>query len=169
MAEQRERLLVQRYIQARYPRNRVMFNAPLGSVHQSLIAEYGRLRALKVGLKTRPMIDAIVFDRKSLLLIEAKIVRWVDGLSKLPLYNAMIPDTPELEQYQEWERHMVLVIPFIQDNMLRIAKRLGVEVVEFTTSEIEDYLQNVLPKYQTAEYKRERAEKLELHRKLGVE
>ena len=168
MAEQRERLLLAKYLADKYPHHRKQTNVPLGLPHPDLVAEFGRDLALRMGIKMRPNIDAIVWDNKTLILIEAKVIRWIDGLSKLPLYNAMIEDTPELEQYKDWPRIMRLVIPFTQDNMLSIAKKLGVEVVQYSVPEIDDYVQKQLPYYQSADYKRKRAELLATQDALGV-
>lgn len=170
MANQlRERLLLQRYIEYRYPQHHVKIGCPLGTVPESLIIEYGRTAALRVARKMRPEVDALVFDGKTLILVEAKIARWVDGLAKLPLYKAMLPDTPELEQYRSWPVKMRLVIPFTQANMELTAQRVGVELEQFSTPEIDEYLTNTLPFYHTAEYKRRRAQVLDTRTALGVE
>lgn len=169
MAIPRERQLLAAYLHDKYPHHRKQTNVPLGMPHPDLIAGFGLQTALKMGIKMRPNVDCIVWDKPDLVLIEAKVVRWVDGLAKLPLYNAMIPETPELEQYIDWPRRMVLVIPYTQENMLAVAKRLGIEVVEFSTKEIDDYVQKELPYYQTHDYKRKRAELLATQRALGVE
>lgn len=169
MAEQRERLLLAKYLEHKYPHHRRQTNVPLGLPHPTLVAEFGMQLALRMGIKMRPNIDCLVWDNGTLVLIEAKVIRWVDGLSKLPFYNAMIPDTPELEQYQDWPRRMVLVVPFTQENMLSVAKRLGVEVEYFSTPEIDHYVQVTLPYYQTADYKRRQAELKATQRALGVE
>lgn len=168
MSEQRERLLLSEYIRLKLPNSIVRQNCPLGIVPESLIIEYGRTAALRVARKMRPEVDALVIEPKRLILIEAKIIRWVDGISKLPLYRALIPDTPELEAYKDREVVCRLVIPFTQENMLSVAARMGVEVVEFSTPAIDEYVRTTLPKYQTAEYKRERAEILRQRDILGV-
>lgn len=168
IAEQRERLLLARYLQDKYPHHRKQTNVPLGLPHPDLVAEFGRELALRMGIKMRPNIDAIVWDNKILILIEAKVIRWIDGLAKLPLYSAMIEDTPEFEQYKAWPRIMRMVIPFTQDNMLSIAKKLGVQVEQYSVPEIDDYVQNKLPYYQTADYKRKRTQLLDTQEALGV-
>jgi hypothetical protein len=168
MAIPRERQLLASYLHDKYPHHHLQTNVPLGLPHPDLVAEFGVQLALRMGIKMRPNVDAIVWDKPDLVLIEAKVIRWVDGLAKLPLYSAMIADTPELEQYQDWPRRMVLVIPYTQENMLAVAKRLGIEVVEYSTKEIDDYVQNELPYYQSADYKRKRAELLATQEALGV-
>ena len=168
MSEQRERLLLSEYIKTLPGDLIVRQNCPLGIVPESLIVEYGRSAALRVARKMRPEVDALVITPARLILIEAKVTRWVDGVSKLALYKALIPDTPELESYQTRLVVMRLVIPFTQDNMLSVAARMGVEVVEFHTPAVDQYLNIELPKYSTAGYKRERAEVLRQRELLGV-
>lgn len=168
MIQQRERLLLSRYLEKLAPTAIVKQNCPLGIVPESLIIEYGRTQALRVARKMRPEVDALVIEPKQLILIEAKVVRWVDGVSKLALYRALVPDTPELEPYKDRPVNLRLVIPFTQENMLSVARRMGIEVVEFTVPEITEYLTKVLPKYGTAEYKRSRTELLHTRELLGV-
>jgi len=169
MIVQRERALLSEYIRLKLPGVQVRQNCPLGIVPESLIAEYGRSAALRVARKMRPEVDALVITPDFLVLIEAKVVRWVDGLAHLVVYKALVPDTPELEPYAKRPVIMRLVIPFSQENMRSVAERMGVEIVEFTTPAIEEYLNKELPKYNTAEYKRTRIEVLRQREILGVQ
>lgn len=169
MIQQRERALLSEYIRLKLQGLQVRQNCPLGIVPESLIVEYGRTAALRVARKMRPEVDALVIAPDKLVLIEAKISRWVDGLSKLVLYRALIPDTPEMEAYFKLPVVMRMVIPFTQENMLSVAARMGVEVVEFTTPAIDEYLTKELPKYNTAAYKAQRQEIYRQREILGVE
>lgn len=169
MIQQRERLLLSEYIRLHLQGMIVRQNCPLGLVPESLVADFGPRAALRIARKMRPEVDALVIAPDKLILIEAKVIRWVDGVSKLPLYKALIPDTPELVQYKDRPVVMRLIMPYVQENMLSVAARMGVEVVEFTTPEIDQYVQVEIPKYSTAEYKRNRAEVLRQRLVLGVE
>jgi len=169
MIQQRERALLSAYIRLKLQSLQVRQNCPLGIVPESLIVEYGRTQALRVARKMRPEVDALVIYPDKLVLIEAKILRWVDGLSHLVVYKALIPDTPELETYAQRPVVMRMVIPFTQENMRSVADRMGVEIVEFTTPAIDEYLNTELPKYSTQEYKRKRAEVMRQREILGVE
>ena len=169
MAQARERLLLAEYIKAFYPNHRVKLGCPLGPVAESLIFEYGAAKAYKVARPMRPEVDALIWDDKRLILVEAKILRWVDGLSKLPLYSSMVPQTPELQEYISWPRVVRLVIPFVQENMAAVASSWGIEVVQFSIPEIDKYLTEELPYYQTAEYRQKRVELLAARKNLGLE
>jgi len=169
MIQQRERSLLSEYIRLKLQGLQVKQNCPLGIVPESLIIEYGRTQALRVARKMRPEVDALVIYPDKLVLIEAKVTRWVDGLAHLVVYKALVPDTPELEPYAKRPVIMRMVIPFTQENMRSVAQRMGVEIVEFTTPEVDEYLNKELPKYSTQEYKRRRAEVLRQRAILGVE
>ena len=169
MIVQRERALLAEYIRLKLPGVQVRQNCPLGIVPESLIVEYGRTAALRVARKMRPEVDALVITPDRLILIEAKILRWVDGLAHLVVYKALVPDTPELEEYAKRPVVMRMVIPFTQENMRSVAERMGVEIDEFTTPAIDQYLTQELPKYSTQEYKRKRAEVMRQREILGVQ
>ena len=169
MIQQRERALLSEYIRLKLQGLQVRRNCPLGTVPESLIVEYGRTQALRVARKMRPEVDALVIAPDKLILIESKVLRWVDGLSHLVVYKALVPDTPELEAYAKLPVVMRMVIPFTQGNMQSVADRIGVEIEVFTTPAIDEYLNKELPKYSTQEYKRKRAEIMRQREILGVQ
>ena len=168
MAKQRERKLIQDYILARYPGRRVIFGCPLGPVPERLIATWGPQKALRVGRGLRPEVDALVFEDSTLILVEAKIVKWMDGVSKLPVYKGLVPTTPELQQYRDWPVYMVLCIPWLTESIMASARSVGVSVDEFTTPDLELYVQE-LHKYWTSEYRIAREEKRRARELLGLE
>jgi hypothetical protein len=169
MGEQRERLLLTEYVKARYIQHKVTFNCPLGPVPDSLIFEYGAGKAYKVARSMRPEVDALVYDDGTLILIEAKIVRWVDGISKLPLYKLLLATTPEVQPYLSWRVEMELVIPFKQPTMVSVAHSIGVKIVEFSVPEIDKYVSETLPYYQTAEYRQKRKDLVATRKSLGLD
>ncbi len=164
----RERLLMSRYIAERYPDKRVKLDCSLGPIPEPIILEYGLAKAFKVSRSMRPMVDAVIWDDTRLIIVEAKISRWLDGIAKLMLYSAVVHITPELEEYKSWPLVKRLVIPFVQDNMLAYAAMAAVEVEEYTTPEITDYINNDLAKYTTEAYRRKRAERRATLERLGL-
>lgn len=169
MAEQRERALLAAYIRQAFPAAQVRFNCALGMVPYDLVAQMGRTQALRYYRRLRPTVDAIAIQDHTITLIETKIYRWLDGLAKLPIYGLMAMDTPELEEFAGYKGELQLVIPFAQANILRYAKLLDVQVVEFSIPEIDDYIANVVPRYQTAEWKHSRAARRATLEALGIE
>lgn len=168
MGKQRERQYIVDYVMARYPDKRVIYSCPLGQVPETLIATFGRVKALKVGRGLRPEVDALVFDDHTLIFIEAKIKNWLDGIAKLPVYAGMTEDTPELEEFRTWRRRMVLCLPFNSESVQSAARAAGVEIDEFTTPAVEDYLVE-LEKYWTPEYRKTREERLRTLNLLGLD
>ena len=162
-------MLLAEYIKAYYSGHRVKSGCPLGQVPESLVFEYGAAKAYKVARPMRPEVDALIWDDKRLILVETKILRWVDGLSKLPVYSAMVSQTPELQEFVSWPRVMRLVIPFVQESMVSMAQGLGIEIVQFSVPQIDKYLTEELPYYQTAEYRQKRMELLAARKNLGLE
>jgi hypothetical protein len=168
MGKPRERQFIVDYIMARFPTRRVIFSCPLGQVPEKLIATFGQAKALKIGRGIRPEVDALVFDGHTLVLIEAKIKNWLNGIAKLPVYAGMVDDTPELAEYRGWPRRMILCLPFTSESVASAARAAGVEVDEFSTPDVASYLTE-LEKYWTPEYRSRRAELLRARELLGLE
>lgn len=168
MGQQRERRLIVEYVAARFPKNRVIFGCPLGPVPQKFIAELGQHKALRLLRGARPEVDALIFRGHKLILVEAKIRRWVDGIAKLPVYKGLIATTPELEQYKDYEVEMRLCFPWHNETMEEAAKNAGVVLDVFYQPWLDDYMAE-LAKYDSAEYISARAEKKQMRTILGVE
>lgn len=164
----RERQLIRDYIAAKFPDRRVIFGAPLGPVPERLIATFGKAKALKIGRGLRPEVDALVFEDSTLIFVEAKIKNWLDGISKLPIYAKMTDDTPELQEYINWRRRMILCIPYPNESVESAARAAGVEVDDFTTPEVDVYLQE-LEKYWTPEWRKAQEDKKRARELLGLD
>ena len=113
-------------------------------------------------------MDAVAVENGRLVLIEAKVFKIVDGLSKLPTYKTLVPSTPELSPYHGLPIIMRLVAPWTSETMEVMAKGLGVEIVVFNPDWIRDYVQQY-HNYWQREYREAREEKMRLRRALGVE
>lgn len=168
MGQQREGRLIAEYIADRFPRAQVFFGCPLGPVPEKLIATLGPRKALRMARGLRPEVDALVVQDHRLILVEAKIQRWIDGIAKLPLYKSLIPTTPELEQYQGYEVEMRLCFPWQAENVEEAAKGAGVVLDVFHQPWIDDYLTE-LGKYWSSEYRAQRAEKKHMREIFGLE
>ena len=168
MSQQRERALIRAYITDRFPGRRVIYGCPLGPVPEVLVAAWGLRKALRVGRGVRPEVDALVFDDSNLVLIEAKILKWLDGISKLPVYKGLVDTTPELQEYKAWPRRMVLCTPWVNESIEASGVSAGVEVDQFATPEVDAYFTE-LGKYWTKEYRESRAAKKRAREILGLE
>lgn len=146
-----------------------MIDAPLGRPNEPLVREYGLERSLQLSRPSRPKVDLIIIEPERLLLIELKIIRWLDGLSHLVAYKAMVPHTPELTKYNGSPINVRLVLPYTQENILMTAYALGVEVEVYTTPEIDHYVSVELPAYGQSAYRRRREERRRTLEALGLE
>jgi len=168
MGQQRERRLIAEYIVDRFPRATVIYGCPLGPVPQKMVATLGPRKALRMARGIRTEVDALVILDHKLILVEAKIQRWVDGIAKLPIYRSLIPTTPELEEYRGWEVEMRLCFPWESETIQEAAKNAGVVLDVFHQPWVDDYLTE-LGKYWSGEYIAARAEKKRMRELFGLE
>jgi len=104
---------------------------------------------------------------KQTILIEAKIFKYMDGLSKLPVYKSLIPDTPELAHWPT-DVKMELLIPAPIVWVENAALNMGVKVV---SSYVQEYIKRVWEerdKYWTKEAIEEREERKRKLQEIGI-
>lgn len=168
MGQQREGRLIAEYIAEKFAKDRVIFGCPLGPVPEKMIATLGPRKALRMARGLRPEVDALVIRDHQLILVEAKIQRWVDGIAKLPLYKSLIPTTPELQEYKDYEAEMRLCFPWASETIEEAARNAGVVLDVYHQPWVDDYLTE-LGKYWSSEYKTARAEKRRMREIFGLE
>jgi len=149
-----------------YPRAEVRYNCPLGTAPEELVVEHGITKALRLYRAYRPKVDALVITETSIILIEAKVWRYVDGIAKLPLYAALVPDTPELAPYLPRVIVTRLLVPIIPSWLIRAAEKLNVEIVNWAPKWIMEIWAE-RDKYWTAEAVAERERRKQILKKLG--
>jgi len=117
------------YIKEYYPDAEVRLRCPLGRIPDELKELYGPAKAAKVYRPSRPEVDALVILPGALVLIEAKIFKYMTGLGQIVIYGALVQRTPELDVFRDRPvlKHLLLpkAIPWVAD----IAPEFGVEVV----------------------------------------
>jgi len=116
------------YVAGSYPRYEARFRVPLGPIPKETQSDYGLLKGLRVYRPWRPECDAAVNSGKQTILIEAKIFKYMDGLSKLPVYASLLPTTPELAHWPT-DIKMELLIPEKIVWVENAALNMGVKVV----------------------------------------
>ena len=154
------------YIKEYYPDAEVRLRCPLGPIPKQLVELYGPAKAARVYRPSRPEVDALVILPGALLLIEAKIFKYMDGLSKLPVYAALVPKTPELQVFSDRPVLMHLLIPTEIPWVKAAAPELGVEV--YTAAP--DWLMTIWEerdKYWTPDARKRRADRKALLKRLG--
>lgn len=166
LRENWEQRYVSEYVLETYPQDTHKFRCPLGTVPEMWINEMGLGKALKVYRPYRPECDAAVITADAIVLIEGKLFKVMDGLSKLPIYRSLIKETPEFFEYKTLPVQAVLVTPKEPGWSARIAKENDIRVEIYRPAWIEEYYANQ-EKYWTAE---ERLKRLKRKRVLeGLE
>ncbi len=154
------------YIKEHYPDGEVRLRCPLGPIPDELKALHGPAKAARVYRPSRPEVDALVVLDNELLLIEAKIFKYMDGLAKLPVYASLVPETDELDVFRGRPVIMHLLIPVPIPWVVAAAPRLNVEV----KVEAPDWLIQIWEErdsYWTPSAKRQREDRKALLKRLG--
>ena len=157
---------VAEYVVRFYKDYPVRFRVPLGPIPERLTEEFGKGKAVRMFRPWRPEVDAIVIKPDRLILIEAKIFKYMDGLSKLPVYKALVPQTPELKPYERFPIEMELVLPGRIPWVENAAKAAGVKTVIWAPVWIQEiWIER--DKYWTKETVELRERRKEILRRLG--
>lgn len=161
-----EHRYVSDYVLMKYPHDIHKFRCPLGAVPEMWIREMGLGKAVKAFRPYRPEVDAAVITADRIVLIEGKIFKVMDGLSKLPIYRSLIPETPEFDEYKTLPIDAVLVTPKDPGWTRKVAVELSVEIVLYSPDWLKEYYE-LQEKYWTVE---ERVKRLKRKEKLkGLE
>jgi len=159
---------VSEYVAEVYGKFPARFRVPLGSIPSGLEETYGVGKARAVFRPWRPEVDAVVILPRYLVLIEGKIFKLMDGLSKLPVYKGLVPLTPELQEFKEREILMELLVvkplPWVEE----AASANGVKVVTWAPDWVIKIWEE-RDKYWTREHTLRREERKKTLRSLGYE
>lgn len=156
------------YVARNYPRDIVKLRCPLGPIPNALREAVGEAKGIKMYRPWRPEVDACVITPSELILIEAKIFKYMDGLSKLPVYQSLVPDTPELQPWRGLPAIMRLLIPERIQWVEAAAEKIKVLVIP----EAPDFIKQVWAerdKYWTKPFMEARERRKEKLREMGYE
>ena len=159
---------VSEYVVKHYGKYPVKFRCPLGPIPEQLKEMFGAEKALRMYRPSRPEVDALVILPGALLLVEAKIQKYMDGLSKLPVYKSLVDSTPELQQYRDKHVLMRLLIPHEVPWVKTACSKMNVDYVVYAP----DWIQQIWEdrdKYWTAGRVFERERRKKALRDLGFE
>lgn len=154
------------YCVKHYPREIVKLRCPLGPIPEDLKKAVGEARGIKMYRPWRPEVDGLVILPGAIRLIEAKIFKYMDGLSKLPVYRDLVPTTPELQAWRNLPVQMYFLIPTRIDWVLAAAEKNGVMV----DTDAPDYIKQAWEerdKYWTRDYVEKREARKEKLKELG--
>lgn len=158
-----EQRYVSDYVIEKFPHNMHKFRCPLGAVPHEWVAEMGEAKALKAFRPYRPEVDAAIITDDAIIIIEAKIFKVMDGISKLPVYRSLIPETPEFREYRGLKTRAILVTPKDPGWTRRVAEENHIEIDIYKPTWIAEYYEKQ-ERYWTAE---ERLERLKRKKVLG--
>jgi len=158
---------VSEYMVATYPRAEVRVRVPLGPIPKETASNYGLMKGLRVYRPWRPEVDAAARWTNKTILVEAKIFKYMDGLSKLPIYKSLVPDTPELAHWPT-EVAMELLIPAPISWVETAALNLGVKVVSTFVPPFIKEAWDERDKYWTKEAIEQREERKRKLQGLGI-
>lgn len=156
------------YCAKHFPNDIVKPRCPLGPIPKEIKEALGETIGRKVYRPWRPEVDAVVITPTQMILIEAKIQKFMDGLSKLPRYRDLVSDTPELRPWRYLPINMRLLIPRSIPWVEIAADKAGVQVL----MEAPDWILDVWEerdKYWTKEELAKREARKAKLRELGYE
>jgi hypothetical protein len=159
---------VSEYVSNFYPDDEVRLRCPVGALLPGVAEALGGPKAQKVSRPWRPEVDALVIRKDKLILIEGKIFKVMDGLSKLPVYKSLIPETPELQEHKDKPVDMQLLVVRPLSWVVSAAEKVGVKVVEWAPPWIVSIWEE-RDKYWAPEAVKRREERKETLKRLGFE
>jgi len=166
--QERERRFLSEYLLESCPDMQYQLNVELGPIPPEYIARHGLHKAAAMFRPTRPRVDAVRWTDDTYTLIEAKIRDLKIGVGDLVYYRALLPATPDLPFHDGQPIRCLLVVPWQLEWLQWVAGELHIDTAVFTPDWIADYVAEK-QHYLTAEWRRERAEKMRLRKILGVE
>ena len=159
---------VSEYVLQHYAQYPARYRCPLGPIDPQIVKEQGLGKAIRMYRPWRPEVDALVVLPSALLLLEAKVQKFMDGVSKLPVYKSLVPQTPELKEYYSYNVVMRLLTPTEIPWVKTAGANLGVEVHAWATNEVMKIWED-RDKYWTAEAQFNRERRKKAMRDLGFE
>ena len=148
-----------------YPDEEVRMRCPLGPIPPQVKELYGPAKAAKVYRPSRPEVDALVVLPGAILLIEAKVFKYREGLGGLVVYNSLIDTTEELAPLLPRHVLMHLLLPREIPWVMASARKLGIEVYTWAPEWVLRIWEE-RDKYWTPEAKLRRERRKDLLRKL---
>ena len=154
------------YVLSKFPNDIVQYRCPLGRVPESMIKELGLSKAIGMYRPYRPEVDALVITANDITIIEGKIFKVMDGLSKLPVYRSLVKETPELDLYKKFPIRAILVTPKQPVWSAPFVREQGIEIDIFLPAWLDEYYKSQ-EQYWTAEERMKRLERKEVLKGLG--
>lgn len=138
------------YIAWAYPYNQAMIRVRLGAIEPLIYPEELTPEDYAMLGIFRRWADAIVIQTNQLVLIEGAIRPNLGDISQLEGYRLLIPVTPELEKWKALPVKLELVAAIEDPVVSLMARNRGITFIKFTTPQTDDYIKQMLPRFQRA-------------------
>jgi hypothetical protein len=148
--EPREMRMVSEYLVKKYSGYRSMTRVRLGALHPELLSPDLSEEEKNMLTVWRRWADAIVITPTTMILIEAAILPDPGDISKLDLYAALLPHTPEFAEYKSFPIVKELVIAIEDPLLVKLAHDSGIRVVVFSPGWVKDYIKTLSHRKQRA-------------------
>jgi hypothetical protein len=168
LREEWESRYVSEFVEEMYPDKLKKIRVPLGPLTAEDIATYGLEAAARRMRAWRPEVDAIVITETGMILIEGKIIKVMDGFSKLPVYGALAKITPDLDKYNKNPIRLMLVTPKPPTWALSVAPNFDVEIEIYRPDWLKDYYTRQ-ERYWTPEGRLDREKRKAAMREIGLD
>ena len=145
-----EIMMLSEWVAKTFPDVRWSTNVRLGKPEpRNQDGQYAREELILLGAWRR-RVDAIVILSDRLLLVEAILRAEPGKISVLKLYEALVPQTPELAEFSHLPVQKVLLY-CIEDPVLNIiAKKEGILPIQFVPSFFDEWFKTRRPREQRA-------------------
>lgn len=166
--KERERRYIAEYMRETWPEGEYQLNVELGPIPGDYVQRYGMQKAAALVRPSRPRVDAVKWLPDRYILIEAKVREFKAGLGDLMVYRTAAEQAPDLPYYDGQPLALRMVIPWMLDWLMPLARENNIEVVVYPKDWIEEYVRE-RQQYFTKEYRDKRAETMQLRKVLGVD
>jgi len=146
----RELRMVAEFLAQEYPDAAYLSHVRLGRIQPRLEGTYISDEEARMLGVFRRWADAIVLLPDRLVLIEAAIRPEPGDISRLELYERLIPNTPELQEHVGKPIEKILLYAMPDDLLLTMAREHGIIVRYFRPPWIEGYLAELYPRERRA-------------------
>ena len=117
----------------------VKLRCPLGAAPEEFIKIMGLRKALRFYRPYRPEVDACIIESDKIIVIEGKIMKVMDGISKLIIYRDLVPSTPELVAYKSLPVEARLITPKPPMWLTDVAKKHNIKVDIYLPEWLSEY------------------------------
>lgn len=146
----RELRMISEWLAQEHPDSTYQLRVRLGKIEPRVDGAFVSDEETRMLGVFRRWADAIVYLPDRLLLVEAAIRPEPGDISKLELYERLIPNTPELEEYASLPVEKVLLYAMPDDLLLTLAREHGITVRFFRPKWVEEYLKELYPRERRA-------------------